>query len=483
MRSCSSKFVQVLTVAALCGCGGSDKKTEEQADPERSGSALDSLPIKFNDFAPSLSADGSRVLFISGRASGDGTATYKAFRVDWPAGAGPGEAVRVTTDDKLGSERAAALSPDGKWAALVVTNGGRTDLYLQALDGGLPAVRLTDDTAEEFAPEFSPDSKLLVWGQRPSADSAGAAFVLNIGDGSESATRGPVKISGEAAALSQVLWLPLSNASYQLITTERTIDGQGRLAVVQRTFADPAGAGTAEAAKWPGDLVPVDGVRVAAGGTIVLAPLQVLSTARREALRVGDFEPAAGADGPKTRLLSEIGLLSATETKPFPSALGYGILGLGLSDDGSAGVAVAREFYRCKGEENDVYGTSLNVLGLPSGQIGRLAPRLTSTDPGKLTFDVAGGLCNRDINDSVKGRIDDKIVGAEINGSATAKVYRILYVSRFTAHFDANCALRTGDPEIYGLNADEAGKQIFAIAKNSAPLEDAKRDGQTPCKL
>ncbi|MFE9424690.1 S9 family peptidase [Kitasatospora sp. NPDC006697] len=60
---------------------------------------------------------------------------------------------------------APALSPDGRLVAYAVLANGRPhgSIWLTAADGGTPPRRLTDGTAREFAPKWSPDSAALLF--------------------------------------------------------------------------------------------------------------------------------------------------------------------------------------------------------------------------------------------------------------------------------------------------------------------------------
>ncbi len=65
----------------------------------------------------------------------------------------------------LSSQRginAGKISPDGRKLALIITTKNQIDLYVRSLDGGTP-VRLTNDTAVEASPTWSPDSSSICY--------------------------------------------------------------------------------------------------------------------------------------------------------------------------------------------------------------------------------------------------------------------------------------------------------------------------------
>ncbi len=99
------------------------------------------------------SPDGKRAVVV---ARGD------IFTV--PAKNGP---VRNLTDTSGAHERGASWSPDGKWIAYVSDATGETELYIRPQDGRGDAVQVTRGAdTDYFAPEWSPDSQKLLWGDR-----------------------------------------------------------------------------------------------------------------------------------------------------------------------------------------------------------------------------------------------------------------------------------------------------------------------------
>ena len=76
-----------------------------------------------------------------------------------------------------------AMSPDGRWVAFTSDRGGQMDLWIVSAQGG-DARRVTNDLAEEVAPDWSPDGSTLYYG---SADETDRLQVMTP-DGTESRT-------------------------------------------------------------------------------------------------------------------------------------------------------------------------------------------------------------------------------------------------------------------------------------------------------
>ena len=76
-------------------------------------------------------------------------------------------AIRPLTTKSGVHERDAAWSPDGKWIAYVSDESGENELYVRPQDGaGEPAQLTRGADTYYYAPQWSPDSKKLLWGDR-----------------------------------------------------------------------------------------------------------------------------------------------------------------------------------------------------------------------------------------------------------------------------------------------------------------------------
>jgi dipeptidyl aminopeptidase/acylaminoacyl peptidase len=103
---------------------------------------------------PVFSPDGTRIAF----ESEDDV---------WVVEIATGESWRVTTSGAR--DRDAAWSPDGRRLVFASDRGGRTDLWIAAVDGERHGLaRLTSDAATEEDPQWSPDGSVIAFGaQRP----------------------------------------------------------------------------------------------------------------------------------------------------------------------------------------------------------------------------------------------------------------------------------------------------------------------------
>jgi Tol biopolymer transport system component/predicted Ser/Thr protein kinase len=108
------------------------------------------LASALDDCMPSLSPDGSSVVFASKRQG----SRYEIWRQRLAGGTPAGDPVRLT--DQPGNASHPSFSPDGAWVAYYRIIEGRRDIWIVPAEGG-EVVRVTDDSAPDYQPAWSPD--------------------------------------------------------------------------------------------------------------------------------------------------------------------------------------------------------------------------------------------------------------------------------------------------------------------------------------
>lgn len=115
---------------------------------------------KVVDYEPAISADGTRLAFISNR---DG-------RMKLHTMSAAGDQIKRLTDD-AGVDDSPAWSPDGTKLAFVSEVDGNSDIYVVDADGS-GRVRLTSHKGADIHPNWSPDGKRILFNSlRDPADS------------------------------------------------------------------------------------------------------------------------------------------------------------------------------------------------------------------------------------------------------------------------------------------------------------------------
>ena len=98
----------------------------------------------------------------------------------WRIPAAGGDAVQLTNDPA--DDFAPEPSPDGEWLAFYSLRGGTRDIWLMPTGPGRPT-RLTDDPGDEYAPHWSPDGQSLCYGQRSASHGNSARLLRRTGTG------------------------------------------------------------------------------------------------------------------------------------------------------------------------------------------------------------------------------------------------------------------------------------------------------------
>jgi uncharacterized delta-60 repeat protein len=118
------------------------------------------------DLDPSISADGTKIVFASLR---DGN--WEIYTMN----ASGGNLQRVTTNTFRDEQP--SFSPDGNKIVFRSNRDGDPEIYIMNADGSSP-MRLTTDTANDLEPAFSPDGTKIVW--RTSRDGNFEIYSMNV---------------------------------------------------------------------------------------------------------------------------------------------------------------------------------------------------------------------------------------------------------------------------------------------------------------
>jgi len=156
-----------------------------------------------HDRAPSWSPDGSRVIFISA----DWDKPNNRFKPDtaeiWVASADGTSLLRLTNNSA--GDLAPNWSPDGTKIVFSSNRGGKYDIWVMGADGSNPQ-RLTDSSGGNYTPLWSPDgSEIAFISYRDGNEKR--LFVMNA-DGSNQH-----KVSGDLRDVVHFSWIPQGSSS------------------------------------------------------------------------------------------------------------------------------------------------------------------------------------------------------------------------------------------------------------------------------
>lgn len=481
----NAKFPHVaamaVTLIILAGCERGQERKEISEPPLRAGSLAIPIDSAYIDDRPSLSSDGRRLVFVSGRTSA-GRPNLKVFKAEWPEGQAPSEVTRLTTDDELGLERDAVISPDGQYVLINASIGGQSHLYLTDFIGDVSPLRVTDETAgydAELSYAFSPDSKLIAWISR---NLDAATSVLRIAEIVDHMRIGQVsEVKTSESFVSDFVWVATTPGYAMAIGSSPKGAGKFEYELVKFNNLLEA-ASTLRTSSLMKDVVPLTNVRPVANSQRLFVGRRILPAGSRQVRQVGDFQ----SDTPQiidanSEIFSvSFGLDSASvDTDVFGELPGSDVLALGATSDNSAVFVLERNAWQCASDLEIRYGSSIVQAASDLSSFKRIVPR-TGAVVG--TWDVADDYCERVRSDQTLGVIDDRITSFSVNASATTQKFRMIYVSKFSEARDKDCNYLVGDAEILALDVDELSRSIYPLSSNPAPLESAVRGpGNEPC--
>ena len=467
------KIALLITIASgATACGKKSTKDTVIEPPQRSGTSFVSYSLKYTDQKPALNADGTKMVFISGRDSNEDNAVLKAYKLNWAAGQAPDAAAARVTASDLGRETFAALSPSGDWIALIVaTTTSETSIYVQDFAGaGEPRlVTKTSDAVTNLS--FSPDSKMLMWINKSQAEVT--VKIANIGAAvadpiSEIASPASVKFAANAT------WIP--GANYTIAVAESSGDGASAIKINRFTFVTVADANSATAETMvTSELYNKSFGLVANTGNISF----VSKVARSSKIlvprfgKVEDPQPSIPLASQPQWFVPGAGEVVVKTDTPYS----YETYAVALGTDTL--FTMNKTYYYCEGDEKAAYGSDFVNVNLGDKSITRMVPRLNAAGDG---FVMASDLCdNKD--GEVRRRIDDRVTEMAFSSTSSAASFRMAYVTRISTKFDASCALKLGDPDIYVVDSTAGVKTIYHLSGNQVALENESRGDAPACNL
>jgi hypothetical protein len=447
----TSKFNSLLMFilvnsAVISGCDNQKKRQVDAITPGRKGERLIATELKYYDGKPSLSSDGSRVGFISGRdITDDGEPFLRSFSSVTAIGEEPAAPARITSNDLAASEVDVQISPDGLHAAILAQGNEQADLHLYDFLG--QGVKITDSTDFEQGASFSADSAFLAWTTSvEAADGTARQTSISLVSVAEPTKIYSFAVDSHDAEL--LFWIP-QTAGYEIVFSTSNSDSAGRI-LKAITFQTAAAFSSATAAAWgsAGDLKPLSNASV--GRDFVVGTKGLA----RGAKSVPTFGDAESASAETVNVITEPVLLDRNggvqaDTK---FAVGHRFLFASMSTVEDFGLFVSQVRIHCNGEADGHYGTSLFLY---RGAASEVEPIVPISDTAFIPKNISASQCKPEVADAVAGVVDRRIASAKLNLGAIADKFRIVYEST-----------ESGDAEIRFIDSTDGSRKIRELSTN-----------------
>lgn len=439
-------IIAILNSFSLLSCGGSHKDSDsDNQTPPRSGVEVIPIDVKYYDALPDISADGKRIVFISGRDKG----TLRAFKYDQTVGS---QVSRLTqTDATFDIEKGVFVSPDGKWVILSALKDGKTNLFLKDFALTIQTEhQITNDAGLKSQIAFSPDSKIIAYMRQDPTSGRREIWVAQINtDGTSS---DPQMISSSSQDELNPVFQPLATGAsgYALVTVVPDLRSS-QSSIVRRSFE------TFESAKSATKTDIATGLRLAAEIPLTASKNGVYITVK---VPLGDAKYREITPGGSVTTTKKAGILNTamfldTSTKALTDLTlpALGILSQSIGQD-DFGIFLTKAIFSCKADSLS-YGTAMISYVKSTGKTSFLIPR-TKADQNQ--FEVSPDFCTTTRADKTEGSLYTKVTYSKMSSNSTADSYKAVFVT-----WD------TKDYEVMSVDATASTVNFNPISNNKSP--------------
>lgn len=330
----------------LTACGGKKEQTVETNPPLRQGQKLGPVDIKLVDVEPSLSADGQKIVFVSGR---EGIA--RIFFQDLSQGSAPS---RLSQGE--GAESHPALSADGSMAAFFRSESGSLKLWVQSTADANKRTEVAPAEGSTIlgrALSFSPAGSFLLFFERDSTGAIKQKVTKITDSGAELTASTPAAFSFGDGELSLAQWWRLGSG-FAVVAPQ--VNGTAKF---QRINFSSETLSDAQLVSWGEGKVDRLSPTVFAAFGDSLAFVQKLSTREKEVEPYGD---QTSEEKGKMQVQNRLRLLSATGSVADLETAHTEVLDAEGTEDGKYLLTLGYEFIGCKFRQ--VYGSTIIVHDL-----------------------------------------------------------------------------------------------------------------------
>lgn len=418
---------------SLLSCSGRNRKSDENDDTTiRSGEDVPIENQKFYDARPSISADGERLTFISGRS---GSLRVFKFKV------GDEKPSRLTSSrDNLQDEFEAVISPNGALVGFIGSQKNTINIHIKKYDGMDEINTVSDeDNAVESQLSFSDDGSLITFVRRSESQQGAKIYVAE------------VSAEGEVSNVTRLSDVDSDEYSPKFIST--SVPGIYKILSIKRNHSDFGYKYWLRTLSVAGGIqvdeeVELENMRPIKRDAPFSTGLDTIyfSTNADES---GEFASRAWVPKGKVRSTDTFAVQSVMAAydvekrsiAKIGNNLGVSVLSASSSKE-SNGVllGLTQDVWSCT-PDKFTYVTRLKVINPATEKVASITPLYNKESKFK---GVAETLCV-DSSEKIEGSINTAIVNAD----GTPKNYSVVYVSLFPK----------GDNEVRLLTYD--GKDYF----------------------
>lgn len=430
MRNLIHLFIPLLL---LSGCGSSKSPTSTTVE-RRSGRVFqDSAMTAFNGRA-SMSKDGARIVFASGRSGqqllytasmnlGASSTTVNLLNKDG-----------ATENAKRLSETNGVLSPNGKKVALTVQVGQKFNLYVADFEDSQAAYKFITPSFLPPKVIFSPDSKLMAFSitnENSEQLRFRQVYIISLDDPSLAL---PQTITPLGADEEIGFFLPKASAPYQLVSFSQS---PSEIFFYNTEYQ--------AASTTPSDEVKKNSIWHTYSGKLELNAVSHFSVSQNKAYFLAPpSEPTKISISGTAQDLTET-IFTQSEWQVFDwdnlsftslaNPKGHKVVALTASQSEDFMVYISREVHRCRNQEltQDLAPNFVQSMVRASNVLAEsqwLFPLSTVGDDNKLSWELTDNPCQNLSSDGKKATLAHMVSSVAVNSEATAQTHRLLFELR-----------------------------------------------------
>ena len=409
---------------------------------QRSTNQVPRFATKYIDDSPSISKDGTKILFHSARDNG----VSRVYKTTWSGGAWSAPE-KLSATSGMTSETYAKISPDGTKALIQGgTNAGKVLSICDVAAGTCSVIASNPWKYGEFA--FSPDSLMFFY--MKGSESTGASVYV-----ATSAASANAYMAGTENAWSKAFWSADATSTYALVTAAAN-ESTGRLALSKWAFNAPAAsAASALESNLGADISGssiLDPYSASATRFTVTTPFQ--SSTKKVFSELGSY---AGADKKSSSVATEIHtwLINGNDEGAVSAATGSRTLFAWVTNDDTTIFTLNSVSVRCAGDSQSTTGNAIALINRADNTVTwRHLKKPIDLSQGPSTTEDP---CDRTISGSAT-TMDMSVSGIAINRDATAAAHTMIWTSTLT-----------GDSEVFASITSGGTTKVYNVSGNRKP--------------
>ena len=433
-------FTMCLTaclILVLARCGGTSQVDNSPLPVARGGQSVSTPVSQYEDFAPTISALGKRIVFVSTRTQVGAIFPRRLWKSTFTSTVGSSAPVRVLNSDVFDDEQEPVLSADGTFVLFKAKKGQAISIVLAKFDdpGFSQVVASSFLSPPKYT--FSQDSSLFAF--VVSANSAQS--VLGIASVANPAIVYSFTVSGES--ISGLFWIATASG-YQLGWSSSTLGFDRNISSLN--FANLSALSTSTKQLWLTG-VGFDDQSFNTNGSFMTAAVKISPDGSKTVPPLGNVvTPTVFNRRNEVQIFNFPGVTPVSFSNYTPMSVRFRYVSL----DSTSVFALGLFPVQCPLDPNPQYQNIISVFNGTTET--KIIPRTATV---ANTWEISADPCLKKHADGSDGILDTQISNFMANANATAQNFVALYVTN-----------QSGDQEVRAIETLVGVSKIYEVSNN-----------------